>query len=118
MTNQTQIDKARSIATRIEQMGLTGKCMVDDWNDYGSFTIFFDLPNVKIYGRNDTYSMPYRDGTAWRSFPMRRLTDEIRGAIKAIGGRFEYMEVPQRMYWDKILMGYDSPFIKLSVFIP
>ena len=132
MTSDKQIAQARAMANQIAQSEFAGQAHVDDWSDYGSFSIFIDLPSVKAtsstkskgYLYSNNY-LPCQDGKVWWDFSMRKLTNTIRQAVKTYNGILEMLDTPKRVYdsprWssrNNLFMGYEKPYIKLSVLMP
>jgi len=122
MTDQLQVNLARSIAQEIQKNKWTENVWVDEWDDNGNFNIFVDIAKLQ-YVTNFDY--PKAKVMPHANFSMRSLTNAIRRTIKIKSATLQFIETPKRQYEshhyanrEKRFVGYDGNSIKVSLYVP
>ena len=93
MTTDDQIRQAREIARDCSGLPNIAEARIDDWNDYGYFSMF--VYPEKLQGLFEkTWTGEFKARTT------RGTLTRIQHVIKKAGAYFEWADVPKRVYWE------------------
>ena len=110
MTSEVQQSKAKNIAAEVSKLPGVENAQVDDWSDYGLFSIIITLCS--------------EDSKCTFKISLLGFLAKVKQIIKSNGGCLDGYDAPKRVYAyagshaRKYFDGYDTNTYRLNVRIP